>query len=836
MPRISRLTIQGFRSFGKDPQSLDLDTSLAAVWGPNSEGKTSVAEAVEFLLTGDIARRKLLASAVDEFADSLCNAHVPEGTPTFVEIGLEANDGSPHTLMRTIVCDFTRRDFCTSTLMLDGAPVTKEALASVGIVLSEPPLSAPVLMQHTLGYLFSAKPQERSVYFKSLLEVLELDDVRTALRDLSDGVSPPTDPRLTQLDTCLGVTSIASNLTSLLDEIPSVEDIRVAVAVAAEALLAGSGETPAVDRSERLAQLDSVVALRRAKTFPLSGFERGAEVLVWSALDTHVWDDIDAHIAKLAEVDEETQRLTSLFEMVLALPAVEGASGSITCPVCETPGALTLERVQAIREVVARNAGLHASEGKAQAALRSLDASALALADELDKCLPRFLTWDRTLRRSKGFLINRLAPLLEEADRPLLRPWFHATAMLLRRRHALSKLVANARSLVAEAQDDMRTLSNTSLRSAFDLLPAAKRSAADEISAYTDIAPSLVDAVRVAVDRRSNSTAWAELAELGRKPSQLRVALVERRAHEILKAELSRACREVDQAKEAVLEDKFNALAADVKTWWELLRPGEPAFFSGLGLRSGGQRNIDFKAGLASSTERRDWKIRDAIAVFSQSQLHCLGLATFLARSAISGGFIVLDDPIISIDDDYSVHFINAVLDELRTRGVQVILLTYEQKTWRAIQGRYGDGQCEAFQLNLDDPRVGTVVRKSSDALSVKLKAAEPFTRSNDLSTRKEGSQRIRDCGERLCKDLLVKKRREGGDSAALTTDYSGTSGTLGYLVGEVTPHLESPDEPGKLRLLEQRTNPGNHDDDVPPKTTLAVCLGDLTAMKRKYL
>ena len=69
--RVSKLEIQGFRAFGRNLQTLEFPSPLAAVWGPNSQGKTSLAEAVEFLLTGQIVPRALLASSQDEFAAAL---------------------------------------------------------------------------------------------------------------------------------------------------------------------------------------------------------------------------------------------------------------------------------------------------------------------------------------------------------------------------------------------------------------------------------------------------------------------------------------------------------------------------------------------------------------------------------------------------------------------------------------------------------------------------------------------------------------------------------------------------------------------------------------------
>jgi AAA domain len=81
--RIVKLEVQGFRSFHLI-QTLDIDAPIIAIWGPNSQGKTSLAEAIEFLLTGRIVRRELMASSQDEFADALRNAHMPDATPVFV--------------------------------------------------------------------------------------------------------------------------------------------------------------------------------------------------------------------------------------------------------------------------------------------------------------------------------------------------------------------------------------------------------------------------------------------------------------------------------------------------------------------------------------------------------------------------------------------------------------------------------------------------------------------------------------------------------------------------------------------------------------------------------
>jgi chromosome segregation ATPase len=153
MPRINWLEIQGFRAFGKELQRVDFSSQISVLWGPNSQGKTSFAEAIEFLFSGSIVRKEMLASAQDEFADSLRNTHLPSTKTVYIAAEILDGSGIPHSIRRTLASDFSKRGDCTSTLEIDGKPATADDFAKIGIELSQPPMAVPILMQHTLGYL-----------------------------------------------------------------------------------------------------------------------------------------------------------------------------------------------------------------------------------------------------------------------------------------------------------------------------------------------------------------------------------------------------------------------------------------------------------------------------------------------------------------------------------------------------------------------------------------------------------------------------------------------------------------------------------------------------------
>jgi len=213
--QITKVEVQGFRSFGPKPQILVFPSQIAAVWAPNSHGKTSLAEAFEFLLTGQIVRRELLASSQDEFAGALCNAHIPDGTSVFVQTEVVGSDGKKHTIRRTLTSDYGKKEDCRTALQIDGKSANEPALLPLGIVLSQPPLRGPVLTQHALGYLFSARPQERATYFKAVLEVTDLEVFRGVVAALEADVKAPDDPALTRLNAAAAVPDAAPLLGPL---------------------------------------------------------------------------------------------------------------------------------------------------------------------------------------------------------------------------------------------------------------------------------------------------------------------------------------------------------------------------------------------------------------------------------------------------------------------------------------------------------------------------------------------------------------------------------------------------------------------------------------------
>lgn len=456
--RLNRIEVTGFRSFGQSSQGFDMPATVSVLWGGNSQGKTSLAEAVEFLFSGQIVRRELLASAKDEFAEALRNAHIGGQIPTRVDADVLCSDGRVRRLSRTMTEDYRRGSAagCVSTLTIDGNTCVESDIQDVlGVTLSHAPLVAPVLTQHTLAYIFSAPPAERSTYFRALLDTQDLEDFRLAVSKLADAIPAPK-----------------------------------------------------LDFIEKLASFEAIDALKEP---------------------------------------------------------------------C----------------------------GK--------------------------------LRKAKS---------------------------------------------------------------------------------KADIEKHLI------------------------------------------------AC----------------------------------------------------------------------LAVLSQSQLHCLGLSLFLARAAKEGvGFVLLDDPVLTSDDDYRPNFASSVIEGLLNAGIQVIVATQDHGTWKDIGHRWSHREASLLQLVRNDPVEGTEVRNQSDDLATMIAKAQPYTKSQDPIQRKEGASLVRLAIERFGKMILVKSRKANGDNLASITDYDGQN--FGNYSGQVQLLLTAdPSHPGKITAAHNYVTPAAHDDTPPSAGQLKMAYGDLKALKRAYL
>lgn len=800
-PWLESIAIQGFRSFGQARQEFNLPPSAGVFWGGNSQGKTSFVEALEFLLTGQIARRELLASTKDEFAEAMRNAHLQPLHPVIVQATVKCPDGQARTFRRTLINDYRRGSAagCVSTIEIDGQPCTEaEVESQLGIRLSHPPLRAPVLAQHTLGYLFSVSPTDRAAYFRAILDTQDLEDFRAAVAALQPLLLAPTLPELDDLTAAEAIPALAG-VVSRVRRAKKASDIEKALASCTAVLLDAAGIKPTDRLIEQAEQIDAELQRRRSRTFPVDMFSR-ASLSTWDGPSATFIAAAKTFLAEREKTDAEIRRLVDLFTAALKLHEHPDGLEPIDCPLCGTADALTPERINFIREQVRSAEAYTAALAAFRSALRSLDGQLDALGQAAVRAQPRFMREAAASRRAAGFTVARAANLVTNAD--AIRAWLDVVSPLWRAMRKLSREIGAARAAITAALNGAEQWrEQQSLMGILAAVGEAHGHASEAIAAYESPAKALGEAVKTAVDQSADTKGWEALIRLSRNPHDLWTALGIAASHVAKLKGLEKALADIDTANGKVLDDKFNDLSHGVKFWWDKLRPDETAYFESVQRRSErARRTINIKVGLAAKEDRSDAKIRDAIAVFSQSQLHCLGLSLFLARAVHEGaGFVILDDPVLTSDDDYRPNFASSVLEALLALGMQTIICTQDHRTWRDIGNRWNYKGVEQFQLIRHDPTLGTEVRGQNDDLTTMMAKAQRLIKSADPIVRKDGAVRLREAIERFAKMLIVRDRREKGEALASITDYDGKD-FGSYSAQAYALLVKDPSHPGKLR------------------------------------
>ena len=172
--RILSIHPKHFRGFRNCPNPVDLRGDLVVIEGRNSTGKTSLSEAMEWLITGVLSRR---ASGdlghPRESADCISNAFRPHDEETSVTARLEV-DSKEITLERVLITDYSElaKSLPESRFRLGGQDLPRaEELALQEELFGGIP---PILLQQTLRQFIHAQPADRRRYFESLLQIDEI--------------------------------------------------------------------------------------------------------------------------------------------------------------------------------------------------------------------------------------------------------------------------------------------------------------------------------------------------------------------------------------------------------------------------------------------------------------------------------------------------------------------------------------------------------------------------------------------------------------------------------------------------------------------------------------
>lgn len=674
--RLKELTAAGFRGFNS-ARTIEFNDTLTLVSAPNSHGKTSIIEALEFLLYGQTSKVES-ADSKDEYKGSYTNRHYPAGQTAFVQARFSDGQGEEIVLRGEIHAEGTRR-------FVNGKPTQLWPFAEQ---MSKS--ARPFVVQHALKRLLLAVPSQRFQGFAEVLGLRDVDEVQQALVNLC------TKPE----------SQVPSEAKKLLNDL-SLFDARLRThkeaSAIAKAFAEGSGsiaeaykmlhargqkllerKVPEADLSAALVELRNAAA---AKVYSgsvaikvLATADQQRLSAARERIDGAVKPSFIQRYARLAVADV-SDRLQKEFQF-LGLGIELGADAPGNCPFCEqsiTDG--IHHHAKERRDALASKVGSAPDIGTLRA---QMNVSLGELAESLS-------VHSALLAGRSSDVIAANAPESAKKIRALFGKGNEHSLMLVAA--AGASIGPSHRALTAAASTVTHAIrfcteALLSKSEGVAQMEAVVKSISEYLACVDtyiheldEVTPTLAEPSRLlqqAVDAQAGTAELSLLIEVLGNRAGIRRAL---RIKETLDG-LKDLRKHVDQAVGQTMDDAFSKeLTGAVMGWYLRIRTtGDPdVHFSGFAMertRAGDFKNRRVKV----SAQSYGVELASAVSSLSESKLNALGLCMSIATALRAPGpwaFLVLDDPIQSWDDDHEFQFISIIRKLAEEEGKQIILMSH---------------------------------------------------------------------------------------------------------------------------------------------------------------
>jgi hypothetical protein len=651
---LKRIKIAGFRGFN-DEQVVELDGDLIIVSGDNHTGKTSLAEALEWLFFGYTVRcrRGKDQYSKTEYRDTYRNIHYPDDRRVYVELEALHQD-DVITLRRELI------DAEASQAYLDGQLVGD--FTSLGF---SPTASHPIIAQHGLRDFIYTNPNTRR---EILSYVLGLDPLIRLQKDIQDAHTgykqrKPKDcltyDRLSGEAEQYGVLgSVLSHLeTGSLQEAQDtlLEEIRERT------------DSPELPESAIPERLSETRAKKEANVLNLSAYQISDDLEAKSKTLRKKIERLNQNflpvIGRLTEfirASSDSSEAKQIRFLKLGLELISDLHPEI-CPFCKRE-TLTEEQREAYAKLVEE------FEDPKQIS-KQIDEELKELASE----------WQGIFEEASIFALNlpegekkdRIRQLL--ADKAELTEYETARIEMAGQREGWNDLhkegeeqIECARQMLEKQQYDetffeqLGKLPSRLKKLALSLFECqvAYKEQFHRIKPILEAKISSTEEVRAIALLQDFWNKWPEIARAVR--------------YNCLESKFSELQVKVRSFIAQKQEERLEQKERDIREWYESLNPNEDVTFSRIRVTKTALRLLGESYG----------KEIEAPPNFSQSQINCLGLAVYLIQATSVGdlGFVILDDPVQSMDESHSERLKMDVVDRLMKTGHQVILLTHLDK------------------------------------------------------------------------------------------------------------------------------------------------------------
>lgn len=741
-----------FRGFRKELNQIDMGEEFIVIEGRNSSGKTSLAEALEWLFSGSLSRwEKSTSGNARELEQCITNVFRPTNEDTWVEATFasysdRSKDGITK-LRRVLVEDYgtTAKEPCSSVLFVDDEELSpaEERQILDRLFASVPPL----LMQHTLRDFVQGDPNRRRVYFERLLRLDEVTElIRLAVISsarTSDFPSPQGDK----------YSSLWKNLGSILEKTLSQKahnnslrgDREITFKEISDALSSISqNEFPLLldgisEHEEILAALRVEQGKVRQNSFPilaqlrpnkqLSEYplksEPGVTVETFGQKLRNVWSQYETVLQAVQEIGEDNLVVAKALKLLLEAGIIQHGTVSQTCPLC------AFEQVDTLSDIrVSEIEGWNPVRDAERAVRNELERVANSLLDVVRKALeeysdffpspPSESDWEKSLQTAGD-------RLLEEVGK--LRQALEAHAVLAPHVASGKTLIATGDRVLTSIEECESFIENCAkVVNGLAIVPAVVQKYQVALAAVeTAVGDETISDPQYRLRER--------LIECFENASPIADDLKWVQAKRLSQKDLQSIRKALIAYRQQFLETRRVSFNNGIESVWRSLRDERYSSFSQLQIPpptgKGFPVAIELKALLDDNNEIKEV---DALGVFSDSQVNALGIAAFVTRSKLLGHrLLIFDDPVQSMDSEHFKTFARDLITQVLDDGFQVILLTHNDTFARDVSYYHYDRSDYVTMLIEHRRRSGSVIKEGNRKVSERLKTAERQLDNEDI-------------------------------------------------------------------------------------------------------
>lgn len=686
--KISGISIHGFRGFN-ETREISLHNRLTLVSAANSYGKTSISEALEWLIYGYTSKVDN-ADSKDEYKGSYRNVHLPVGENPHVIVTLSDSKGETG-IEAHLIGDKIMR-------FVDGNEVAEwpfqEDLSRI------PP---PFLLQHSLKNLLLATPVDRFEQFARLLGFSELDRIYKDLVALCTKAPLPEPIQKLRLD----VESLESRASARPKFVDVAKALRKGVAGLDEVsnLVEKKCRELVPKETAKSSVLAQLLGLREEavgkifsgkislKTITL--IEEEQDLKEEQTLSQSLSPSVVEHFEDLVKLKavEQLRELAELHDLGMRIIERDPS----VCPLCSRPlGEPLRDHIsQKHRELAIRQEEFATLEGQRDAIWKTLQ----RLLETLDSHHKRLETRVSNLL-SQEETLDKLQTILVPKHKVHYERLTQAIASLSEANVGLSQHYSDALAAIGQLKECIRTSEESA-----ENIAKLKDSFAEYLVEAATFKHKLVEQVEPVSE--AGRILEHELDVLaGTQDISVLIDLLERRdairkkkAIDQVLESLKDLKREVDAfVTKMMLAAISGEFGDEVMDWYARIRTsGDPdVHFSGFDMKRTAQGGrVQIKAHSYGKN------LVSAVSSLSESKLNALGLCISIAinmKIPSSFQFLMIDDPIQSWDEEHEAKFIE-VIKELVKQGKQVVLLSHNQKWMKQVRSACAEVNGIAYEI-----------------------------------------------------------------------------------------------------------------------------------------